>query len=194
MPVQKPGHLGNGFCIFFPGNESLAGRVALMDMVIQTGPFLSDIPGQVPIAAPEMVQLVKQLDRIPHRLAAGVGPEIFCLILHHIPRQHHPGERLTHRHLDKRIRFIVHQHGIILRPMLLDQVAFQHQGFQLGIRHDILKPPDMGHHLLNLDPLVPTGLKILPYPVLQADRLSYIYNVVLFIMHQVHTWFGRQLF
>ena len=63
------------------GDITLAGRVTLMDMIIQAGPFLSDIPGQVPIAAPEMIQLVEQLDRIPHRLAAGVGPEIPGFVL-----------------------------------------------------------------------------------------------------------------
>ncbi len=193
MSVQKPDHLGYGFGVLFLRNRSLTGRIALMDMVVQAGSLLSDIPGQVPIAAPQMVQLVEQFDRIPHRLAAGIRSEIFCLVLHHIPCQHHPGKRLPHRHLDKRIRLVVHQHGIVLRPVLFDQIAFQHQRLQLGIRHDILKPTDVGHHLLDLDALVPAGLKILPHPVLQADRLSYIYNVVLLVMHQVYARPGRQL-
>ena len=78
--------------------------------------------------------------------------------------------------------------------MLLDQVALQHKGFQLRIRYNILKPPDMGHHLLDLDSLIPAGLKILSHAVLQTDRLAHINNVVLLIMHNIYPRSCREFF
>ena len=78
--------------------------------------------------------------------------------------------------------------------MFLDQIAFQNQCFQFRIRHDILKPGDMRHHLVNLGPPVPARLKILSDTVLQADRLSNINDLVLFPMHQIDSRFPRKFF
>ena len=77
--------------------------------------------------------------------------------------------------------------------MLLDQVAFQNKSLQFRICHNILKPPYMCHHLLYLDALIPAALKILSHPVLQADRLADINDMVIFVMHDVDSGPARQL-
>ena len=77
--------------------------------------------------------------------------------------------------------------------MLLDQIALQHKRLQLRIGDDILKTADMRHHLLDLDALIPAALKILPHPVLETDRLAYINDMILLIMHDVNTGSARQL-
>ena len=55
--------LRNGLSIFFLADISLAGRVALMYMVIQTGTLQADIPRQLPAAAPYLVKLAEQLNK-----------------------------------------------------------------------------------------------------------------------------------
>ena len=72
-------------------NISLAGRFALMDVVIQTRALLPNIPGQLPVAASHMVKPADQLNGILHRSCAGVGTEISRLVLGHPAGQQHPG-------------------------------------------------------------------------------------------------------
>ena len=87
------------------------------------------------------------------------------------------------RHLDIGIGLIVLQHGIILRPVLFDQITFQYQCFQFRVRDDILKPADFRYHLFNFCRFIPAALEILPYPVFQAYGFSHIDDLVFFIMH-----------
>ena len=77
--------------------------------------------------------------------------------------------------------------------MLFDQVAFQDKSLQLRVCNNILKPPDMRHHLFDLDALVPAALEILPYPVLQADRLADINDMIILVMHNIDPGTSRQL-
>jgi len=76
--------------------------------------------------------------------------------------------------------------------VLLNQVALQHQGFQLGICQDIFKPCNMGHHLFNFGRLIPAALEILPDPVLKADGLAHIYNLIPVIVHKINSRTGRE--
>ena len=78
--------------------------------------------------------------------------------------------------------------------MFLDQIALQNQCLQLGIRHDILKSGDPCDHLLDFGTLIAAGLKILPHPVLQADRLAHINNGISVIMHNINSRLSRELF
>ena len=52
----------------------------------------------------------------------------------------------------------------------------------------------MSDHLLNLDPLIPAALEILPHPVFQAHCLSHINNTVSLIMHNINSRLPRELF
>ena len=56
-----------------------------MDMVIQAGPLLADIPGQAPAAGPDLVELVNQVDGILDRARAGVGAVILRFIFFEPP-------------------------------------------------------------------------------------------------------------
>ena len=78
--------------------------------------------------------------------------------------------------------------------MLFNQIAFQNKRFQLRIRHNVFKAPDMGHHLFNLYSLVPTALKILPHPVFQADRFPDIDDIILLIMHNINPGTSGEFF
>ena len=76
----------------------------------------------------------------------------------------------------------------------LDQIALQNQCLQLGIRHDIFKSGDPCDHLLDFGTFIAAGLKILPHPVLQADRLAHINNGISVIMHNINSRLSRELF
>ena len=165
----------------------LCGQKLYSWQVDQAGALLPDITGQPAVAAADLIKLPDQLDGILHGPSTGVGAEILRLILCHPADHHHPRKRFIHRHLNKRIGLVIHQHRIVFGTVLFDQITLQHQRLQLGICYDIFKPGDMGHHLLNLHALIPAALKILPHPVFQADRLAHINYGVFIVMHDIHS-------
>ena len=112
-----------GLTVIFPGNIPLARRLALVDMVIQARSFLSDILRQFPVAASDTVQFPYQLNGILNSPSTGVRAKIFCLILHHFSGQHDPREGFVYRHLNERIGFIIHQHGVVFGAVFLNQVT-----------------------------------------------------------------------
>ena len=61
----------------------------------------------------------------------GIRSKILRFILHHLPRHHNPRKWFIHSYLYKWICFIVHQHRIIFRTMLFNQITFQYKRFQL---------------------------------------------------------------
>ena len=100
-------------------------------MIVQTWPLLPCIPGQIAAAAPYMVQLMQKVNGIPDCLGACIRPKILCFILHHFSGKHHSWVGFIDRHLNKRIGLIIHEHGIILWPVLFNQVTLQHKSLQL---------------------------------------------------------------
>ena len=77
--------------------------------------------------------------------------------------------------------------------VFFDQIAFQSQRFQLRSGHDILKSPDMAHHLIYLRSFA-RALKILTDAIAQLNCLTDIDHMILLIMHQIDTGTCRQLF
>ena len=138
--------------VLFPGHISLAGGIALLDMIVQAGPVQSDIPGKTAVAGSEMIQFIQQFDGILHRCRAGIRPKVLGFILFHEPGKQNARILFPQRHLYIRISFIVLQQSIVLGRMLLDQIVFQHKGFQFRVGDNIFKPGNQGHHLVDHGP------------------------------------------
>ena len=135
-----------------------------------------------------------QVDRIANSLRTGIRPEIPGLILLHLSGKHDPRKCLAGRHFNKRICLVIHEHRIVLRMMFFYKIALENQRLQLRIRHNVFEPADVRHHLFDLDALVPAGLKILAHPVLQADSLAHINDVVILIVHDIDARPSGQFF
>ena len=67
IAVQKGQHLTHLLPVILLRDIPHAGRIALVDVVIEAGPFLADILRQLPAAVPDMVEAVHQVDGILHR-------------------------------------------------------------------------------------------------------------------------------
>ena len=78
--------------------------------------------------------------------------------------------------------------------MLLNQIVFQHQRFQLGIRNYIFKSGDFSHHFFYFGAFICALPEIGTHPVAQTDGLSHINNRVILVMHNVDTGLGGELF
>ena len=100
-------------------------------MIVQAGPLFAYISWKISAAAPQVIQLMDQVDRVPDSLRTCIRPEIAGLIFKHLSRQHYPRENLVRCHFDKRIGLVVHEHRIIFRMMLFDQIALQYERLKL---------------------------------------------------------------
>ena len=161
-----------------------------MDVIVQAGTLLADIPGQHPAAVPEPEDPVHQVQGVPHRAGTGKGTEVLCLVLLQLPGHKNPREGFPHCYLNIRIGLVVPQHGIVARAVLLDQIVLKDQRFQLRIRDDIFETLDPADHLQDLRALSPGRLKVLPHPVPEADGLSDVDDLVMAVMHDVNA--GRR--
>ena len=102
-----------------------------MNVIVQTGPFLSLHLRKLPVTGADSIQLVDQINGILYRSCAGVRSIVFCFVFVHLSGKQHSWEILLNRYLDERICLIIHEHGIVFGPMLLDQIALQNQSLQL---------------------------------------------------------------
>ena len=194
VSVQELNRLRHALCVVLAALIALTGRLTLFNMIIQAGALFSDIPRQNAIAGTQPIELINQLDGILDSARAGIRSEVARLVLFHCTRKKHPRKRLAHRHLDKRIRLIVFQHGVVFRAMLLDQIALQHQRLQLGVGDDVLKAADLRHHLLDFYALIAAALKILAHPVFQTDCFADVDNRILFVVHNINSRLCREFF
>ena len=123
ISIQKLQHFRDRRPVVFLRNIALTRSVALLDMIIKTRTFFPDIFWKISIAAPYMVQFMDQINRISNRLRARVRTEVFCLIFQHFPCQQNSRKGFIHRHFDKWICFIIHQHRIVFWMMFFDQIT-----------------------------------------------------------------------
>ena len=165
-----------------------------MDVIVKTRAVLADLLWQALIAGTDIVQLPQQFDRIFHSSGARVRAEIFRLVLLHLMGKQNAWKILVHGHLNVRVRLVIFQHRIVFRTVLFDKVTLQHERLQFGIRHNILKAGDMRDQPLNLRPFVAARLEILADTVFQRNRLSYVDNCIVRVVHQIDAGFPRQFF
>ena len=147
VSCEKIDCLRDGFPILLLRETSLTRCIALPDMVVQARALLADVARKRLAAAADLIKLLDQVDRILDCPRTCIWSKIARFVFFHRARKKHPRVFLSERHLDKRVGLVILQHRIVFRTMLLDQVAFQHERFQLRIRHDIFKTPDPLDHL-----------------------------------------------
>ena len=180
--------------IFLLAHASLTRCIAQSDLMIQTWPVLANVGRKVSIAGPYAIQFMQQLQGLFHCSRTGIGSKISGLVPLLGSGEHHPGIILLQCHPDKGVGLIVHQHGIILGAIFLDQIAFQNERLQLRIGDGVGKSCNMTHHLHDLWGFPPAVLKILTHPVLQADRFSNVDDLLPVIDHHINTGLSRKFF
>ena len=69
--------------------------------------------------------------------------------------------------------------------IVLDEAAFQHQGFKLAAGDDVVKVPDLAHHPAGLVVMAGVFPEVADHPVFQRLSLAHIDDLSLFVFHQV---------
>jgi hypothetical protein len=79
-----------------------------------------------------------------------------------------------------------------VRAVLLDQVHFQDQGFQLGAHHDPFDVLDHAHQFFDLACLPGADVEVRAHPAAQVDSFAHINHLPGLLFHQVAAGFGGQ--
>ena len=165
------------------------------NLIIQARTVLSNILWQPPVTGTEMIQFVDQLQYVLDCACIRIWSKIFAMIALHGMAVQESRKCLLHRHTNIRIPFVIRHHRIILRAVFLDQITFKHKRFHLRSGDNILKIRNLRHHTRNLrrSAMSMSGLKILPYTVVETDCLAHVENIIIFAMHDIHTRALRKL-
>ncbi len=184
------GKVGDDLLVVLLANGANAGPGAQFDVVIQAvARILSRdlaVAGQVREDTPQHVQ------RLVHRPHAGIGTVIVRAILHHLARDRHLGEGIVPVNFDVGVTLVIFQADVVVRPVLLDQIHFEDQRFQLGTNHDPLDMVDVAHHLAGLKIQIGTVVEVRANPVAQIDGLAHVDNFTGGVLHQVAARLGGQ--
>ena len=171
------------FPVGFLRAQARAGRQTAADVVVHAG-ALRVLRRQRLAAGADREDVPHGLDHLPDRVRADIRPEILRAVLLHPAAQLQPGKRLAQVNLQVGIVFVILEQDVVIRFVLLDQVAFQDQGFQVRFAQEDVEIVDMGDHGRYLRRMgrVP---EIAPDPVFQVHRLADVDDRPGSVLHQI---------
>src|SRR5207249_2439976 len=80
-------------------------------------------------AGAEREHLADGVERLPHRRRAGEGPEVTAAVLHDLAGDQDARPRVVHGDLHAHVALVVLQPDVVARPVLLDEVVLEDEGF-----------------------------------------------------------------
>ena len=95
---------------------------------------------------PEGKQTVEFTQGAAHRPCRGIWSKIARAIDHHMPCGQNAGPGVLEGDFDIGVATIIFEQDVIARAMLLDEIHFEQQRFELAIGDDDVKIGDFGHH------------------------------------------------
>ena len=122
---------------------------------------------------------------------AGERPEVPGAIALHRPRDVDLREFLRQIDLDERIALVVLEPRVIGRLVLLDEVAFEEEGFLLRLCHDVFEFGDARDHLPDLRRVVRALGEVRTEPVPQLGGLADVKDSIRTSAHEVDAGSGR---
>ena len=160
-----------------------AGSRAPVELELHAGP--APLAVDIDIAVPELEEPVDQFSRAIGRGGREEGPEIEGTILPHLAGDEGLGKRIFPCQFHIRIALVILQQDIEGREVFLDEIVFQHQGFQLRLADDELQIPDAPHQAprLGIQVLV---LEVALDPVAQDLRLPDVQEISFLVPVEIH--------
>jgi hypothetical protein len=118
------------------------GRPAALDEVVEAG--VAGVPARLrPLAGPVLEELAEQVERRPHPLGAGEGPEVGAPRAVALTGEVDTRVLLVEADRDVRIRLVVAQADVEHRAVALDEALLGEQRLCLAGRHQELDPLDL---------------------------------------------------
>ncbi len=130
-------------------------------------------------------QLLQVVERLAHRAAAGIRPEVTPLAGARPAVETQPRKRMVGGDVDVGVALVVPQQDVEPRLVLLDQVVFEQQRLRFGVGHRHLDARHELHHRGGLCRRL-RAMKVARHPFFQVPRLADIDDLVLRVEHAIH--------
>ncbi len=131
--------------------------------------------GQRKRAAAKRKKMLDEFENVRRPLFAGIGAKVMAAVLDETAGQEYPGEALLFD-ADICVGFIIFQHDVVARLVLLDECILQQERIRLCLYHRKLDPAGMTDHNTGAIESVFALAKVARQPVAQVFGLAYIQN------------------
>ena len=145
-PGEEVDHAVDALAVLLARDVAHARGLAALDVVVEARVAAAP-PGLGPGAGAEHEHLRQHLERGPHALGVGVGPEVHAVAAMALAGEVHAREVLVQRDRDERVGLVVAQADVEARPVLLDEALLGQQRLGLGGDDDALHVRHRGDHV-----------------------------------------------
>ena len=163
-----------------------AKAVAFADVIVQTGPLLADVPGELPAAGGQLQRGAHRLQSGPGLVPAAEGAEVAGAVLLGLVHQREPGIGRLVVQPHEGIALVVLQKNIVPGLMPLDQGVFQDQRLKFRADHDGVEVIHLRDHHPGLLVVPAAGLEVLADAVFQLLGLAHIDDQPGLVHHDIH--------
>ena len=171
-----------------------AGRVAALDVVVEARDS-GVSPRLRPFAGAELEDAVEHVERLPHLLRVGVGPEVDDAAPVSLAREHDARELVLDGDGDVRERLVVAEADVVRRPVPLDEVLLEVERLDLGAGDDHLEVVDSGDESRDrLAGVAASGLEVRAHAWAQRLRLADVEHAALGVAKEVDARLRGQAF
>ena len=187
LAAQQLRRLGHpGLILPLAGAVGRAEAVAFSDVVVEAGPLLADVPGELAVAGGQLQGGAHRLQGRPGLVASAEGAEVPGTVLLRLVHQREPGIGRFFVEPHEGIALVVLQKNIVPGLVPLDQGVLQDQCLELRAHHDGVEVIHLGHHHPGLFVVAAAGLEVLADAVFQLFRLAHIDDQSRLVHHDVH--------
>ena len=178
-------HLLHQLAVCLRGGEAFhAGRHALADFVVQAraGAAVEHRVG----ARADGEHPVQAAQRLAHRLAGGVRPEVQRLVVAAAPHHRQTGVRLPRVEPQVHVVLVVTQVDVEARLVLLDEGVFEDEGLFFGVGDQEVDVHHRGQAEADVKARVAGLGVVLPHPAAQVLGLADVDDLAVGVFHQIH--------
>ena len=129
-----------------------AGAAAQFDVIVEAGARV--LPRDFAVTVQVRENTAQGVERMVTGAAGGIGAKVAGAVLAHAPHHLHFGEIVLPVHLDIGKTLVVLKADVIARLKTFDQLIFEDQRLQLGIRHPPGNIGDLIHQRLSFGVVV----------------------------------------
>ena len=146
LPLQQAHRLVDGLPVAGLIHLLPAVAVTLAHVVIQAGPLLSDVSGELPAARGQLQGDAQGVDDILGAPPAAVGAEVPRPVLRRPVGQGEAGVGLLHRQADVGVALVVLEQDVVVGLVALDEGVLQNQRLKLRVGHNHVEVVNLAHH------------------------------------------------
>ena len=192
LPLQQAHRLVDGLPVAGLIHLLPAVAVTLAHVVIQAGPLLSDVSGELPAARGQLQGDAQGVDDILGAPPAAVGAEVPRPVLRRPVGQGEAGVGLLHRQADVGVALVVLEQDVVVGLVALDEGVLQNQRLKLRVGHNHVEVVNLAHHGPGLLRVGGQVCEVLAHPVLQRLGLAHVDDLVFGVLHDIHARLQRQ--